>query len=341
MHQITLNSPSARTEILVGENLSRKLETIDPAPVLLVDEQVLYEHRALFQAYTCISVPSGEKFKNLHVVERIYRKLIDLEADRSTMLVGVGGGLATDLAGFVASTYLRGVSFGFISSTLLGQVDASIGGKNGVNLDGYKNMIGNIRQPSFVWCDLSLLRTLAREEYISGIAEVIKYGAIWDVKFLDYLDEQMPGLLNLDMEVLQHVVSVSAKIKVDVVQQDEHESDLRRILNFGHTFGHAIEREQKVLHGQAVSMGMLLAARLSRKLGLLGDAEVEQIRELLVSAGLPVQMHLDPEVVFQTMRKDKKKSGDRIHLILLEGLGHARIHPMNLPELKSLIHDLC
>lgn len=341
MHQITLSTPSGDTEILVGENLSRKLEALDPAPILLVDEHVLCEHQDLFQAYRCISLPSGEKYKNLHTVESMYRELLNLEADRSTMLEGVGGGLATDVAGYVASTYLRGVPFGFISSTLLGQVDASIGGKNGVNLDGYKNMIGNIRQPSFVWCDLSLLRTLARKEYISGIAEVIKYGAIRDVKFMGYLGEHMQGLLDLDMDVLKHVVSFSAEIKVDVVQKDEKESDLRRILNFGHTIGHAIEREKKLLHGQAVSMGMLLAARLSMKLGLLSKSEVDQIRDLLHSAGLPVQMDLDPEVIFQNIRKDKKKSGEHIHFVLLEGLGVTRISPIELSELNSLIHDLC
>lgn len=341
MHQIHLKTPSGNTEIIVGENLSKGLEALDPAPVLLVDEHVLCEHQDLFQAYRCISLPSGEQYKNLQTVEKMYRELVKLEADRSTMLVGVGGGLATDVAGFVASTYLRGVPFGFISSTLLGQVDASIGGKNGVNLDGYKNMIGNIRQPSFVWCDLSLLKTLARKEYISGIAEVIKYGAIRDVDFLDYLKKHMMGLLELDMEVLKHVVASSARIKVDVVQKDEKESDLRRILNFGHTIGHAIEREKKVLHGQAVSMGMLMAARLSQRQGLLDEPRVEILRDLLVSAGLPVQMELDPEVIFQNIRKDKKKSGEHIHFVLLNGLGQTLIKPFRLSELKSMIHDLC
>jgi 3-dehydroquinate synthase len=202
-------------------------------------------------------------------------------------------------------------------------------------------MIGNIRQPSFVWCDLSLLKTLARKEYISGIAEVIKYGAIWDREFLDYLKENMEGLLELDMEVLKHVVGRSARIKVEVVQKDEKESDLRRILNFGHTIGHAIEREKKALHGQAVSMGMLMAARLSQIQGILGESEVELLRDLLVSAGLPVQMELDPEVIYQNIRKDKKKSGEHIHFVLLDGLGQALIKPFNLSELKSMIHDLC
>jgi len=341
MHQITVNTPSGNTRITVGENLSCMLDELDPAPVLLVDEHVLCEHQDLFKSYRCISVPSGEKYKNLHTVENIYRELVNLELDRSSLLVGVGGGLVTDVAGFVASTYLRGLPFGFISSTLLGQVDASIGGKNGVNLDGYKNMIGNIRQPSFVWCDLSLLKTLARKEYISGIAEVIKYGAIWDVEFLDYLREHMQDLLNLDMDVLKHVVSTSVKIKANVVQKDEKESDLRRILNFGHTIGHAIEREKKILHGQAVSLGMLMAARLSQKLGLLQKQDVDLIRDLLISSGLPVEMGLDPEVIFQNIRKDKKKSGEIIHFVLLKGLGHTQMKSISLSELKPMINDLC
>jgi 3-dehydroquinate synthase len=341
MHKILLDTPSGNTEILVGENLSNGLSALDPNPVLLVDEHVLCEHQDLFQAYRHISVPSGEKYKNLQTVENIYRELVRMEADRSSLLVGVGGGLVTDVAGFVASTYLRGVSFGFISSTLLGQVDASIGGKNGVNLDGYKNMIGNIRQPAFVWCDLSLLKTLARKEYISGIAEVIKYGAIRDPEFLEYLGRHMEGVLKLDMDVLKQVVSRCAEIKVDVVRKDEKESDLRRILNFGHTIGHAIEREKRVLHGQAVSVGMLMAARLSQMLGLLNGSGVDLLRNLLVSAGLPVEMELEPEVIFQNIRKDKKKSGDHIHFVLLEGLGQTQIRAIELPELNSMIHDLC
>ena len=341
MHQIKLTTPTGDTDIAVGESLSSGIRELDPTPILLVDENVLREHNDIFSPYPCITVPSGESYKTLQTVENIYRDLVKLEVDRSSLLVGVGGGLATDVAGFVASTYLREVKFGFISTTLLGQVDASIGGKNGVNLDGYKNMIGTIRQPSFVWCDLSLLKTLSRKEYISGIAEVIKYGAIMDAGFLHYLKDHMSGLLSLDNNVLKKVVITSAAAKVDIVQKDEKESGIRRILNFGHTIGHAIERDQKLLHGYAVSLGMVMAAKLSVKLGMLEEKDATMLEEILSAAGLPVQMDLDPEGIFSNIRKDKKKSGEAIQFILLEGLGNAVVRAIPIDELKTMMHDLC
>ena len=334
-------TPSGDTEISVGELLSGRLRTMDPSPILLVDEHVLCQHDDIFSQYRSISIPSGEKYKTLQTIESIYRELVSLEVDRSSLLVGVGGGLTTDVAGFVASTFLRELKFGFISTTLLGQVDASIGGKNGVNLDGYKNMIGTIRQPSFVWCDLTLLSTLSRKEYISGIAEVIKYGAIWDVEFFHYLKDNMSGLLSREMGILDKVVTTSASIKVDVVQKDEKESDLRRVLNFGHTIGHAIERNKKILHGEAIAIGILMAAKLSHIKGLLSESDVDLMRDVIASAGLPVHAELNPDTIFQNIRKDKKKKGENIHFVLLNGLGNTQVQSIPLAELKKILHDLC
>jgi len=341
MHQLQLTAASGCTEILVGELLSSRLQQLELEPILLIDENVLVQHHELFEPFRSVIIPSGERFKTLQTVEHIYRELVALEADRSTLMVGVGGGLATDIAGFVASTFLRGTPFGFISSTLLGHVDASIGGKNGVNLDGYKNMIGNIRQPSFVWCDLSLLPSLEKKEYVSGIAEVVKYGFIRDAGFLDYLEEHMDLLLKQEISVLEHVVSRSAAIKIEIVQQDESEGDLRKILNFGHTIGHAIERSMGILHGEAVAVGMVLAARLSHVQGLLKGAELDRVEQILLRAGLPTRLKLDPEQIYQSIRKDKKKSGDDVHFVLLKGLGTTLIRPIQLTELKSMVYDLC
>ncbi|MCK4880004.1 MAG: 3-dehydroquinate synthase [Bacteroidales bacterium] len=341
MQQVKLTTPAGATEIVIGELLSSRLRTLEQEPILMIDENVLCQHHDIFEPFRSVTIPSGESYKTLQTVEEIYRELVTLEADRSTLIVGVGGGLATDVAGFVASTFLRGTPFGFISTTLLGQVDASIGGKNGVNLDGYKNMVGNIRQPSFVWCDLSLLGTLANREYVSGIAEVIKYGVIRDILFLEYLEEQMESLLNQEIGVLEHVVYTSVALKADVVQKDEKESDLRKILNFGHTIGHAIERYKRILHGEAVSVGMVLSARLSHLQGLLSASEVDRVEQIILSAGLPAHMELDPEEIYQNIRKDKKRSGEDVHFVLLKGLGNTIIRPIALSELKSILHDLC
>jgi 3-dehydroquinate synthase len=341
MQELQLSASTGTTEIVVGELLTSRLQLMEMEPVLLIDENVLIQHHDSFEPFRTVIIPPGESYKTLQTVEHLYRELVNLEADRSTLMVGVGGGLATDVAGFVASTFLRGTSFGFISSTLLGQVDASIGGKNGVNLDGYKNMIGNIRQPSFVWCDLSLLKTLDKKEYISGIAEVLKYGFIQDISFMEYLETHMEALLKQETGVLEQVVARSAAIKIDVVQKDENESGLRRILNFGHTIGHAIERSKGILHGEAVGIGMILAARLSQLQGLLTASELDRIERLISSAGLPAPMELDPEEIYQNIKKDKKKSGDDVHFVLLKGLGNTLISPIQLKELKSMIHDLC
>lgn len=341
MQELQLSTSSGTSMIVVGEQLTSRLQSLELEPVLLIDENVMIKHHDLFEPFRSVIIPPGEAYKTLQTVEHLYRELVNLEVDRSTLIVGVGGGLATDVAGFVASSFLRGLPFGFISSTLLGQVDASIGGKNGVNLDGYKNMVGNIRQPGFVWCDLSLLASLEPREYVSGIAEVLKYGFIRDAAFLDYLETHMDELLNQDPAVLEHVVAASVAVKVDVVEKDEHESGLRRILNFGHTMGHAIERSKGILHGEAVSLGMIMAARLSALHGLLTSAEADRVEKMLLTAGLPARLELDPEELYLNVRKDKKKSGDQVHFVLLKGLGDTLIKAIALKDLKSMIHDLC
>jgi len=341
MQKITLETPSGKSHIEVGAGLTANLSRIHPRPVLLVDSNVLCQHDGLFDEFECITIQPGESYKTLQSVETIYRQLLKLDTDRTGMVVGVGGGLTTDVAGFAAATYLRGVKFGFIPTTLLGQVDASIGGKNGVNLDGYKNMVGTILQPGFIWCDLDMLDTLARKEYIAGLAEVIKYGAIMDKGFLSYLGDHMDLLLDLDRQVLEEVVGRSVRCKVDIVQKDERESGLRRLLNFGHTIGHAIERDRKLLHGQAVAIGMAMAARLSVNLGLMKTSHAEELTELITAAGLPADMPLDAEAIYSNILKDKKRSGEDIHFVLLEEPGMAVVRRIPLEDLKPMLDDLC
>jgi 3-dehydroquinate synthase len=341
MKELQLHIGDKLTSIVIGSGLVSNLSTLKGRKlVLLVDENVLKLHSELFAAYSCITIPSGEKYKTVTFVESVYLDLVDKEVDRSSILVGVGGGMTTDIAGYVASTYMRGIEFGFISTTLLGQVDASIGGKNGVNLDGYKNMIGTIRQPSFVWCDLSLLETLERNELVSGLSEVVKYGAIREPDLLNNIEKNTEDILSLKPEAMAHIVTVSAQSKIDIVESDVFEKGDRKLLNFGHTLGHAIEKLTGILHGEAVSIGMVLAANLSVKLGYLKESESLRLEKILLSLGLPVQTDLPMGDIYTTLLKDKKRAGEMMHFILLNGIGEAFIKEIQLDKLEQLLHDL-
>ncbi len=341
MKELHLNIADHRTSIIIGWDLVSELAFLQSRNlVLLVDENVLRLHTEKFKDYSCIPIPSGEQSKTISFVESLYRKLVEAEVDRSSLIVGIGGGLATDVAGFAASTYMRGLEFGFVSTTLLGQVDASIGGKNGVNLDGYKNMVGTFTQPSFVWCDLSLLATLDQKELVSGLAELVKYGAIRDASLLGFVEDGKEKILALDEASMEHIVERSAQIKVDIVEADVHESGERKLLNFGHTLGHAIEKLSGMLHGEAISIGMVLAAGISVKMGFLGAGEARRLENVLKGLGLPVSTDLSIDEIFDTLLKDKKRAGQNIHFVLLRDLGDAFIHEISFDKLKNILHDL-
>ncbi len=341
MHELTLNIDNHRTSVIIGRGLVDGLHTIHGGKlIILVDENVFRYNQNKFAGFDVILIPQGEKQKSLGFVEEVFRKMIELEADRSSFLVGIGGGLVSDLAGFVASTFMRGINFGFISTTLLGQVDASIGGKNGVNLDGFKNMIGVIRQPEFVWCDLDLLITLDHKELVSGFSEVIKYGAIRDLELFEYLEGHYKNILSLEPEPLEHIISGSASIKVDIVHADVSELGERKLLNFGHTLGHAIEKLTGILHGEAVATGMVMAANISVNLGFLHKAHASRLTKLIADSGLPVSTDLAPDDLFNTLLKDKKRSGEYLSFILLRKIGEAFIYKMDLDSLKAAVNDL-
>ncbi len=341
MEQLHLNIENRLTSVVIGRNLVSNLNSFKERKlILLVDAYVLRLYSDLFISYNCISIPSGEKYKTLSFVESVHRELVKSEIDRSSLIVGVGGGLVTDIAGFIAATYMRGIDVGFISSTLLGQVDASIGGKNGVNLDGYKNMIGTFTQPLFVWCDLALLDTLDKKELLSGLSEVVKYGAIRDKDLFNYIDKYSEKISSLDSASMEHIVNVSAKIKIDIVESDVREKGDRKVLNFGHTFGHAIEKQTGILHGEAVSIGMVMAANISVKLGYLSENEAVKLKKILIKLGLPVNTEVSAEDIFETLLKDKKRQGEKIHFVLLRELGEAVVHEIELNKLNKLLHDL-
>ncbi|MEO8316064.1 MAG: 3-dehydroquinate synthase [Pseudomonadota bacterium] len=275
-----------------------------------------------------VRLPDGEQYKTMEYMGRVLDVLIANRFGRDCVVVALGGGVIGDLAGFSAACYQRGVTFAQMPTTLLAQVDSSVGGKTGVNHPGGKNMIGAFHQPSVVFADTTTLRTLPLRELRAGLAEVVKYGLIFDINFLDWIEKNVDALLKLDPVALAHAVHRSCELKAEVVRRDERESGDRALLNLGHTFGHAIETVTgytEWLHGEAVATGMVIAADMSAKLGLLPPADVQRIRNLLQRIGLPVEApRFGAQRALDCMRVDKKVKSGRIRLVLLEKLGVAR-----------------
>jgi 3-dehydroquinate synthase len=340
MKTLEIHGSTGDSFIHVGEIL-RNLEKYIPSKnvVLITDKNVKQFYEDDLPPHPVITIDIGEKIKNLDTVRDIYEKLVAFGSDRSTFIVGIGGGIVCDIAGFVASTYLRGVRFGFVSSTLLSQVDASVGGKNGVNFKGYKNMVGVFNQPEFVICDLNLLNTLPKKEILNGMAEIVKHGAIEDADLFAYLEEHSQKALILDIEVIEKLVYDSIVIKSAIVNQDELEKGARRKLNFGHTFGHAFEKTTGVPHGEAVSVGMVMASALSVKRGRLSAEDAVRIKTLLQKIGLPVDIHAEGKRVFDALKKDKKRKGGHIHFVLLNEIGNAFVDQIPITEIEVLTND--
>ncbi len=338
MTELNIHGTAGDSRILIGESIDRLVDYL-PArgAVLLTDTNLSRLYRDRFPDHPILEVDPGEGSKTLSTAESLYRKMISLGMDRGSFLVGIGGGVVTDLAGYLAATYMRGISFGFVSTTLLGQVDASIGGKNGLNLDGYKNMIGTFRQPAFVICDTGLLASLPPGEWLNGWAEVIKHGLIADRSYLDFLLREKAGLLSGDIPLLNEVVLGSVRIKSGIVNQDEMETASRRLLNFGHTTGHALEKLLGIPHGRAVGLGMVLAARISGMLGLLPEQDVRFVNRLLADFGLPTETEAKPEEVLEILLTDKKKDGDRLRFIVLEKPGKAAVLEVPVKKLRELV----
>lgn len=283
-------------------------------------------------------VPAGEESKDLAKLEWLYGRALEAGLDRSSLIIALGGGVVGDLAGFMAATYMRGIKLLQVPTSLLAMVDSSVGGKTAVNLPQGKNLVGAFYQPVAVLINLATLATLPDREYVSGIAEVIKYGVIWDAVFFSYLEENMDKLLTRDAAVLEKVVARCCEIKAEVVGLDERESGVRAILNFGHTFGHALEKVSgygELLHGEAVSIGMVYAARLSQAVkGLSGD-ECERIVELLRRAGLPVAVPDavagDWDMLRKAMSSDKKSVNALPRFVLAGSIGEV-VFGVDAPE---------
>ena len=318
-------------------DFNRKIAVISNPTVLSLYGDAV--SRSLSEAgFECLEIvlPDGEEYKNLEAVELIYGKLLQARFDRKSALIALGGGVIGDITGFAASTYMRGIDFVQIPTTLLAQVDSSVGGKTGVNHPLGKNMIGTFWQPRLVWIDTGTLRTLPRRDFLAGMAEVIKYGIIWDNSFFDFLDQRREAVLSLNPEDLVRIIRRSCEIKADVVSRDEREAGLRAILNYGHTIGHAVETATgytSYLHGEAVGIGMVLEAVLANKCGLLSQDDVSRIKHLVRTYGLPYDLPagIDIARLLDAMKLDKKAVSGDLKFVLPERIGKVIIEG-GIPE---------
>ena len=305
--------------------------------VVITDENVDRLYPDLVHRYEHIIIGIGEEIKNLHTVSRIYDELMAMGADRKTFLLGIGGGIVTDITGFVAATYMRGVEFGFVSTTLLGQVDASIGGKNGVNVADYKNMVGTITQPSFVISDVEMLRTLPERELRAGMAEVVKSAIVGDRELFDFIARNASEDIYRSTESMQYIVRRAMAVKMAIVEEDERENGKRIMLNLGHTIGHAIEKSTHELnHGEAVAVGMLLISRVACRLGILNLADEVAIEELLLKLGFSFDLPVSMEEVLKATHKDKKKDEGVINVVLPVEIGECEVRTMTFEALERL-----
>ena len=342
MNIIEVRGRLRTSRVLVGEDFRRAGSYLNGRPAFIITDANLHRlYGNAFPSSAIFVMEPGERSKTLETAAGVYRALLGRGADRSWFVLGIGGGVVCDVAGFAAGTFMRGLDFGFVSTSLLSQVDASVGGKNGVNLDGYKNMVGLIRQPEFVLCDPEMLRTLPGEEIGNGLAEVIKHGLIADPALLSVLEDRAAAIHALEPEAMTRLVGDSVRVKAAVVERDENESGERRILNFGHTLAHAMEAAYAIPHGRAVAAGMMFSLRLSEKLGVLRDAALPgRLARLLLTYGLPASLEGDPRPLLEAVSKDKKKSGAEVEFVLLEAAGRPRLRKIPLDDVREAILDL-
>lgn len=341
MKRFTIHGKSGDSSILVGERLENLAARAPDRPMIVITDKnvrALYGDR--FPDAPVIEIGSGETIKTVATVEAIFERLVELEADRSAFITGVGGGIVCDITGFVASTYMRGVRFGFVATTLLAQVDASVGGKNGVNFRGYKNMMGVFNQPEMVICDTGLLHTLSATDIQCGFAEIIKHALIADEDMFESLEANVEAALALEQSVMKRLVYDSVAIKAGVVNRDETEQGERRKLNFGHTFGHALEKVTGIPHGQAVGIGMAVALSLSARRGYLSEETADRAEALLRAYRLPTRTDADIDKVLDAFRHDKKREGGHIHFVLLRRIGEAVVERLPINQLEAVIHEL-
>lgn len=327
------------TEYHFSASLSKLSAVADKKySIIITDDNIYRIYEKQLKGWNTIVLKPGEEYKIQQTADAVIDTLIEMEADRKTTLIGIGGGVITDLTGYIAAIYMRGIKVGFVPTSLLAMVDASIGGKNGIDVGLYKNLVGTIRQPSFLLYDVSLLKSLPENEWQNGFAEIIKHACIKDVAmYRDLAKHDINWYKNKKAE-LAALVRRNALLKTKVVQGDETEQGDRKLLNYGHTLGHALENQYELSHGQAIAIGMTYAAHLSAS--ILDFKGTEKVVDLLSQYQLPTYASFDRSKVFDVLKHDKKRERNQLHYILLQKIGHAVVYTLPLVQVEQIIAQL-
>ena len=308
--------------------------------VIITDEHVFSLHETKMNGFRVIKTKPGEENKTQSTIDGIILQLLEMEADKQTLIIGIGGGVVTDIAGYVAGIYKRGVRLALVPTTILGMVDAAIGGKNGVDVGMYKNMVGTVYQPEFILYDYSFLQTLPVKEWINGFAEIIKHACIKDILLFKKLERYNLHDIQADSTLIASLIEQNVSIKMDVVTADEYEKADRKLLNFGHTIGHAIENLHRLPHGQAVSIGIVAACNLSEKINGLHFDDAQRVVRLLARYHLPVDIETDYKKVFEVLKMDKKREGEQMQFVLLNAIGSAEAKPVQMQFLRDNLKNI-
>lgn len=341
MKKTEIKTPSGKCKITIGDSIKNIKKYIPSGNVCIITDKTVYSiYSNLFPKAPVIELEPGEKSKSIETVMEVYKAFMDNQVDRSWFILGIGGGTICDITGFASTTYLRGLSFGLIPTTLLSQVDAAIGGKNGVNFAGYKNIIGTVRQPDFVFCDTGFLKTLKPADIDSGFAEIIKYSFIADKKLYNLLDSETKKSILSKKDLIEKLIDISIEIKKRYVEKDEKDTGVRNELNFGHTIGHAIEKIRKCSHGSAISIGMSLALEFSVNKSYLNKNEKNRGIYILQKYELPVLSSENAEEIIDAVKKDKKRNSEQINFVFLEEIGKAKTDLIEYNELENFLKGL-
>lgn len=332
-------SDSTYSKIVIG-GVKKLLASLqgDKKAIFITDRNVYPLYKDIIGANNYIIIGTGESNKTLESVSKIFDSLLTMGADRSSLIIGLGGGIVTDITGFAASTYMRGCRFGFIATTLLSQVDASVGGKNGVNFERFKNMVGTFNQPDFVICDPDMLSTLPEREIRGGMAEILKMGLIGDKTLFETMAQAGYEGIMKDKRLLEKMIFRAIEMKAEIVGRDEKEQGERKKLNLGHTLAHAIEKSSTLFHhGEAVAIGLCKAAAISEALGKITKEQQTEIERAIAALGLPTECDIDKETLFEALKSDKKKEADTISFIVMNGIGDCEIIKLKFDELYTIL----